>query len=308
MQTTTSRKAKKSTTRDHYQEITDKVIAALITGVIPWQTPNSTDGGLAYNYVSGKEYRGINFFLLNFMRPHANGAYLTFNQARKLGGKVRKGARSQKVYFFKVMYRDTNGKPLTDVKARELMDRGVKVKGTPFMKTSPVFNVEDVEGIEFDLPQAQTFEHNPVKAADDFVAGILQGPQIRTSATRGNFYRPLTDEIVMYPRNRYKTVEAYYQTLFHELTHATGHGDRLNREGITGEIKAGSAKYAREELTAEMGAAFLCSKMGIEPDIDNTAAYIANWLQALKNDKLLVYKAAAQAQQAVDYLTGGPHR
>ena len=299
------RKATQSAPVDRYQEITDKVIAALESGLVPWQSPiGSGNQKFAYNYVSGNEYRGINFFLLNFMRTHIQSAYLTFNQAKALGGKVRKGAKSEKVYFFKMLYKDTNGKALSDAVAQALKDKGVKLDGTPFLRSTPVFSVEDVEGIVFDLPAVDTFDHDPVEAAEKFVAAIKNGPAITTATNRANLYDSVRDIIVMYPRDRYKTVDAYYHTLFHELTHATGHADRLNREDLTELVLPNSPKYAREELTAEMGGAFLCSLTGIEPDIDNTAAYIGSWLQALKNDKMLVYKAAAQAQKALDFLSG----
>ena len=298
------RKATKSAPVDRYQQITDKVIAALESGLVPWQSPVGKGKQLAYNYVSGNAYRGVNFFLLNFMRPHTQSAYLTFNQAKTLGGNVRKGAKSQKVYFFKMLYRDANGRSLSDGQAQALKDKGVKLDGTPFLRSTPVFSVEDVEGIDFNLPAVDTFDHDPIEAAENFVAAIKNGPAITTASNRANFYQPARDTIVMYPRDRYKTVDAYYHTPFHELTHATGHADRLNREGITEVIQHGSPKYAREELTAEMGGAFLCALTGVDPNIDNTAAYIGSWLQALKNDKMLVYKAAAQAQKALDFLSG----
>ena len=305
MPTTISRKARKTTPVDRYQEITNKVIAALEKGLIPWQSPvGAGKRSFAYNYVSGKQYRGINFFLLNFMRPHLQGAYLTFKQAQALGGKVRKGAKSERVYFFKMYYRDANGKGLSEQRAEQLRDQGVKVDCTPFLKSFPVFNVEDVEGVDFDLPEVETFEHSPIQEAEKFVASIEGGPSIETRTGSANYYTPATDTIIMYPVDRYRTPEDYYSTLFHELTHSTGHADRLSREGITDEIQMGSPKYAREELTAEMGAAFLCAVTGVDPQIENSAAYIGNWLQRLKNDKMLVYKAAAEAQKAVDYLTG----
>ena len=152
-----------------------------------------------------------------------------------------------------------------------------------------------------------TFEHSPIEAAEQFVAEIENGPLIEeVNSEEANYYRPSTDTIAMYPRNRYVSQEDYYSTLFHELTHATGHADRLNRPGITGNITRGSEEHAREELTAEMGAAFLCALTGVDPNFENSAAYIGHWLERLKNDKMLVYKAAAQAQKAVDLLSGTP--
>ena len=295
---------------NRYQEITNQVIAALEQGTVPWRSPVVTgQRPLAYNYVSQKQYRGINFFLLNFLRPHVQGAFLTFKQAKNLGGKVRKGAKAQRVYFFKRYYRDANGKGISETAAQELKDRGVSVDCTPFLKSFPVFNVEDVEGIDFNLPEqaeVKTFAHDPVETAEQFIAGIQNGPAIVTSTTSGNRYRTRQDTILMFPRDRYRTAADYYETLFHELTHATGHADRLAREGITEPCRLGSAKYAREELTAEMGSAFLCALNGIQPQIENSAAYIAHWLERLKNDQHLVYKAAAQAQAAVDFLRRPP--
>lgn len=305
MATLKRRKAKKTyTPRDHYQEITDRVIAALEQGQIPWQRPVAGINVPAYNYVSGNSYRGINFLMLNFLSTRTQRAYLSFKQAKALGGKIRKGCKAEKVYFFKVLYRDADGNKISEIKAQELKDRGVKVLSNPFLRSTPVFNVDDVEGVDFDLPTVETFEHDPIEAAENFVDAIENGPAIETEKGDANYYLPSTDKVVMFARERYVSPEAYYHTLFHELTHSTGHADRLNREGITGEIKPGSAVYAREELTAEMGAAFLCAKTGVDPSIENTAAYVGNWLQALKNDKMLVYKAAAQAQQAVDLLSG----
>ncbi|CAH1002527.1 DNA primase TraC [Neolewinella maritima] len=299
------RKATKSAPVDRYQQITDRVIAALESGLVPWQSPvGSANQKFAYNYVSGNEYRGINFFLLNFMRSHVQGAYLTFKQAKTLGGNIRKGAKSERVYFFKMYYRDEDGNGLSERKAQEIHQRGGKVKATPFLKSFPVFNVEDVEGIDFDLPQVETFDHTPIEQAEKFVFSITDGPTLATATGSANFYTPGMDTITMFPGNRYRTPEDYYSTLFHELTHATGHANRLNREGVTEAINPTSERYAREELTAEMGAAFLCALTGIEGQVDNSAAYIGTWLQRLKDDKTLVYKAAAQAQKATDWLKG----
>ena len=300
-----ARKATQSAPVDRYQEITDKVIAALESGLVPWQSPmGKANQKFAYNYVSGNQYRGINFFLLNFMRPHAQSAYLTFKQAKTLGGNIRKGAKSERVYFFKMYYRDENGQGLSEQKAQEIHQRGGKVQATPFLKSFPVFNVEDVEGIDFDLPQIETFDHTPIEQAEKFVSSITDGPTLATATGSANFYTPDTDTITMFPVNRYRTPEDYYSTLFHELTHATGHANRLNREAVTEAINPASDRYAREELTAEMGAAFICALTGVEGQVDNSAAYIGNWLQRLKDDKTLVYKAAAQAQKATDWLNG----
>ena len=290
--------------RDLYAETTQRIIDKLESGVVPWRCPWSRHRGPAQNIVSGTVYRGVNSFLLNFAFPRSNPYYLSFKQAKELGGRIRKGAKAEPVVYFATSYKDADGKSVKPEVAEQLQRSGHKLQCYPFLKYYNVFNVEDVEGATFDLPEVPTFEHDPIEAAEAVMESVTNGPQIIEHPNQC-FYRPRTDELAMTPCDRFTSAEGYYATLFHELTHATGHASRLGRREVTQAVTLGDPNYAREELTAEMGAAFLCSQTGISAaTIENSAAYIDNWLQALEHDHTLVFKAAAAAQRAVDWING----
>lgn len=288
---------------DLYQEVTNKIITKLEEGTAPWQCSWSRYG-MARNYVSGNTYRGINAFLMNFLPVHPIPYYLSFKQAKDLGGHVKKGSKAEKVYFFKAYYKDADGKSISDETATRLSASGEKIQFIPFLKSYSVFNVADVEGVDFNLPEIELHYHSPLERCEAMLAAIKNPPQYVKEDPNGAWYSPRRDVLNMPGRNQFKSVEEYYCTKFHELTHSTGHVTRLNREGVAGEIKRGSDEYAREELIAEMGASFLCAATGIDVAAvtDNSAAYIAGWLKRLKDDKTLVLKAAAGAQKAADYL------
>ena len=298
------KKAKPAKKRvDIYQEVTDKMIAKLEEGTAPWRCCWNRLGP-AKNYVGGNVYRGINAFLLNFFPKFEVPYYLTYKQAQELGGNVRKGAVSEKVYFFKAFHKDQDGKSVSESVANELRAGGASVRSIPFLKSFSVFNVADVEGVEFDIPELIEHEHPVNERCENLVKELVNPPKFISEDANGAWYSPRRDSLNMPQIGQFETVEEYYGTLFHELTHATGHVTRLNREGVTGTIKQGSEVYAKEELTAEMGAAFLRAHTQIDgvEVFDNSAAYIAGWLKHLRNDNQLVFRAAAQAQKAADYL------
>ena len=288
---------------DLYQEVTDKIIKKLEEGTAPWRC-SWNRYGMAKNYVSGNTYRGINAFLMNFFPPHPIPYYLSFKQAKDLGGHVKKGSKAEKVYFFKAYYKDADGKSISAERAAQLQASGGDYQFIPFLKSYSVFNVADVEGVDFDIPEVQSHDHSTLERCEAMIAAIPNPPEFVEEDHNGAWYNPRRDKLNMPPLNQFETVEDYYSVKFHELTHSTGHVTRLNREGITGEIKPGSPEYAREELIAEMGASFLCAATGIDVAsvTDNNAAYIASWLKRLQDDKTLVLKAAAGAQKAADYL------
>jgi antirestriction protein ArdC len=289
---------------DLYQEVTDKIIKKLEEGTAPWRCSWSRYGA-AKNYVSGNAYRGINAFLMNFIPVYPIPYYLSFKQAKDLGGNVKKGSKSEKVYFFKSYYKDADGKSITEGAADQLRAAGDKIQFIPFLKSYAVFNVADVEGVEFEIPELQAQQdHDTNQTCEAMIAGIKNPPQFVGGDHNGAWYSPSSDKLNMPPLANFSSPEEYYCTKFHELTHASGHVSRLNRDGITGKVKRGSEEYAREELIAEMGASFLCAATGIDlaSVTDNSAAYIAGWLTKLQNDKTLVLKAAAGAQKAADYM------
>jgi antirestriction protein ArdC len=212
-----------------------------------------------------------------------------------LSGHVKKGEKGCPVVFWKWL----------DVEDEETHE----TKRIPFLRYYSVFNVAQCENIP--APTQETIlspEPSPIEAAEEIVANMPHRPEIKKGLDRA-FYSPLQDFVGMPAAEQFKTGEEFYSVLFHELTHATGHGSRLNRKGVAGTegnwSSFGSNPYAKEELVAEMGSAFLCGEAGIlQRTIDNSAAYVASWLKRLKDDSKLVVQAAGAAQKAADFILG----
>jgi antirestriction protein ArdC len=184
---------------------------------------------------------------------------------------------------------------------------GEKTK-IPLLRYYSAFNIAQVDGVPVPTIAPTVRERTPIQAAETIVAKMPKRPEIRHGLSKA-FYSPSADFVGMPAIDQFKTAEEYHSTLFHELSHSTGHGTRLNRKGVNGAegnwSSFGSNPYAKEELVAEMGAAFLCGEVGIvERTIDNSAAYVASWLKRLKDDAKLVICASAQAQRAADWILG----
>jgi len=280
---------------DLYQTVTDQIVSMLEAGVVPWRSPilGRSKAGHPKNLNTGKQYRGVNVFLLaftSFAKGYGSSYWLTFNQAKERGGNVRKGEKSSMVVFWKQY--ETKDK-----------QTGEPVK-VPVLRYYNVFKAEQLDGIE--IPDAVKFEpldFQPIGAAEQLAAGYLAGPAISHDGGQQAFYRPATDSVHMPEKTRFASVEEYYSTLFHELSHSTGHSSRLDRKLDTDPKPFGSPDYGKEELVAEMSAAFLCSHAGIQPRvIENQAAYLGGWLKQIKADKKLVISAAGQAQRAADWI------
>jgi len=276
-----------------YEVITDAIVKRLEEGTIPWHMPWSADG--PKNLISDKPYRGINVFLLGslgYMSPH----WLTYRQAESLGGHVNKGEKGTPVIFWK-----RYSKMETDPDTRD-----VKKKERFVLRYYSVFNLEQCTLPAEEIPQADpTIQHfDPIPKAERVVKQMPNCPEI-THVTARACYSPQFDVVNMPAAELFDTPENYYSTLFHELTHSTGHQSRLDRKGITDPVRFGSHDYSREELIAEMGSAFLSGHCGIEDQtLDNSAAYIDGWLGRLRGDPKLVVMAAAKAQKASDYILG----
>ena len=283
---------------DVYSRITDKIVADLEQGVRPWFKPWSADHAagkitrpLRHN---GIPYKGINVIMLwsaATVKGYACPLWLTFKQALELGGNVKKGETGELV-----VYANSITKTETDEKGEET-EREI-----PFLKGYTVFNAEQCEN----LPAHYTAKAEPpaltplqrIEAADRFFAAT--GADIRHGGTRA-FYAEGPDYVQMPPFETFRDAESHAATLAHELTHWTKHDKRLARD--MGRVKWGDAGYAREELVAELGSAFLCADLGITPEVrEDHAAYIASWLKVLKDDKRFIFSAASQAQRAADYL------
>jgi len=281
---------------DIYSLITNKMIELLEQGVIPWKKPWRV--GKFYwpmNLVSKNEYTGINAFLLA-MAPFASPYFLTYKQARDLGGNIKKGEKGLPV--IRLIIGDVEKK-----NSENTEEKGAKYT---CLKYFTVFNLEQTEGIEapeLERPE-NVIEFNPIQECENIVNGFRGKPEIHHHKQKACYY-PKADTINMPIKETFNSETEYYSVLFHEMTHSTGHETRLNREGITIPHKYGDESYSKEELIAEMGNAFLCAHAGISPaTIDNRASYINMWLKELKNDKKLIIQAASAAQKAADFILG----
>ena len=290
---------KRKARRDIYQEVTDKIIGHLERGTAPWRNPiqRGTGDGWPKNLDSGKRYRGINVFLLgltSWERGYSSDFWMTFKQAAAAGGQVRKGEKGSLVTFWK-MY------------ATKDRETGLDVE-IPMLKHYTAFNLDQIEGIDApDAPETPSdgdpFE--PIVSAERIVDGYAGKPMIAHDGGGRAFYRPSTDTIHMPDQRRFENPESYYSTLFHEITHSTGHSKRLDRGLDTKLAPFGSNDYSKEELVAEMGAAFLSASAGISPPtIEQSASYLQSWINVLRGDKRLVVTAAASAQKAADLVLG----
>jgi antirestriction protein ArdC len=275
---------------DTYQLVTDRIIAKLEAGTIPWKHFASSPLAEPKNLVSKKPYRGINHFLLSGSK-YGSESWLTYKQAQDLGGHVKKGEKAAFVVFWKFL----------DVEDK---DTG-ETKQIPFLRHYSVFNVQQCEGVDYTkLIESVGRIGDPIESAERIIEGMPNRPRLVIDHTPKAYYSPGKDFVHMTERSACVSDSAYYDTLFHELTHATGHKRRLDRmEGDTAWCRFGSKPYANEELVAEMGAAMLCAESGIFQETEeNSAAYIANWLTKLENDNKLVVHAAGKAQKAADFI------
>lgn len=278
--------------RDIYQEVTDRIIAELEKGLAPWIRPWKTlrgeSTGIPKNFSSGHAYRGINIPLLWAATARAgyqSDQWLTFNQAKALGGSVRKGEKAELVIFWKIARRT------------EIDDDGLEVKkGFPLLKHYNVFNVEQCDGLPIATPEPVAPDWNPIQHAEEVIAAT--GADIRHGGDRA-FFSVGGNYIRLPQKAAFPEAPHYYATALHELSHWTGHKSRLDRDFSGG---FGSQSYAREELIAEMGAAFLGAEIGLPIEKLQHPEYIGNWLQVLKNDKRAVIVAAGKAQRAADFI------
>ncbi|HEU5404278.1 MAG TPA: zincin-like metallopeptidase domain-containing protein [Terriglobales bacterium] len=284
-----------------YQTVTDRIIASLKAGIIPWEkpwkTPHYAGGPFPRNLYTGKPYRGINVLLL-WSSEHGSPFWLTFKQAQALKGSVRKGEHATPIVFYKQLPEYANNDE----------DGTDKDERVPFVLCHhTVFNAEQCDGIT--LPEISQPAIAPEIDEDELCESIVNGWENRPALYRNSpgeyraYYRTSTDSVHMPARSRFVDAPHYYSTLFHELVHSTGHESRLHR--IFGD-RFGDELYSKEELVAEMGAAFLCTIAGIanEHTDRNTTAYIQNWIAALEEDSRLIVHAAANAQRAVDLILG----
>jgi len=265
--------------------INSRIMEILEKGTVPWRRGWNVTSSMPRSLATKKEYRGINVFLLASMQ-FSQPWFLTYNQIKERGGSIKQGERACPIVFWKWIDRtdpeDTNKVPL--------------------LRYYNVFNVEQAEGIDYPEIQESSNTFTPIESAELVIASMPKRPLIHHMGNRA-CYNTLTDIVTLPPQSAFQSPEEYYCTAFHELTHSPMAEKRLNRKVSIQVHKFGDEEYSKEELVAEMGASFLSGHCGIEnTTIENSAAYIAGWLKALKNDKTLLIHAAAQAQKAADYI------
>lgn len=317
--TTRRRGTKKDGPRfDVYQTVTDKIVAALEEGVVPWRKPwKSFAQGAQRNVTSKRMYRGVNQLLLG-LSEFESPWWITFKAAAELGGRVKPEQAKRHggvgpelvVYWNRIVCRKCSGPDGTAIAGQKCDACGGR--GSFYLlRFFTVWNVEQIDGLPDGLvppPITLPDDYEPDDACDELLAAYSApvGPLVTHKGDRA-FYRPPLDKVTMPHSGAFESSDAYYATLFHELVHSTGHESRHARPELC-ELKStfGSEPYAKEELVAEVGASMLCALAGITtPELDaNAAAYIGNWLTKLKSDKKLIVGASAQAQRAVDLITG----
>lgn len=287
------------TNKEIATEITNRLVEELEKGVIPWRKPWTGDGDGAVRHTTGRAYSFLNQILL-VMQGKSGKEFITFKQCIAEGGKVKKGAKGAKIYFW-TQYIKTE----TDANGEE------EQHTIPVLKRYTVFDINDCDGITSKYSEREVATNDPDEAAEKIVNDYQQRERLtinREQLSGRAFYRPIDDSITVPTINQFDAVNEFYSTLFHEMTHSTGHASRLARFDASGAVAAfGSDDYSREELIAEIGAACLVNRCGLEtPDTFlNSAAYLQSWSRALKADPMLFITAATRAEKAVNYILDG---
>ena len=306
-----AKKRRTSAKKNVYQQVTDTIIELLEGQLEGWKRPwlvFGQDGDYARNATSRAYYRGINQFLLGFAMMKGDffkSNWLTYKQAQALGGHVRKGEKGQAIAFYKTAYIDEAGKYYgkdTYDQLSEGQRQNLGVKVIPMLKLYTVFNVAQTEGLDPIHYAVQASEPLQDIERDDRAEALIRatGAQIEITESNRAYYDRSRDLIKLPLREQFRGVaENFYATALHELVHWSGAEHRLNRPfGKT----FGDSQYAKEELIAELGAAFCSAALGFEHSITNSAAYLQSWIGILKADNRAILRIAARAQRAADYL------
>jgi antirestriction protein ArdC len=284
-----------------YERVTQSILHALDRGVVPWRRPWTVTAAPPANLLTHRPYRGINA-VVTWFGGYESPYWVTWLQAEQLGGRIKKGERGTPIMFFRLM--DDNGRfPSDSVECEDHVDDDQKAsspgKRRALVRYTHVWNVMQTERLDGHVPSGE----KPCLPPDDRAEEVLSawGDRPRTlHGYRQASYDPRADVIRMPPRDSFSSVAGYYSTRFHEATHATGHPSRLARFDLDAPLPPfGSEDYSREELIAELGAAFLSGTvgLGVDVEVESSACYIAHWLKVLKEDRRFLVKAASQAQR-----------
>lgn len=280
---------------DAFEAVTSKILAALESGVAPWRKPWDSVTGVPMSLSSGKPYRGVNALLLGLEaqeKGYASPYWMTFNQMKQRNGHLKEGQKGTLVTFWKML---------------KVEDEATGEKKTiPMLRYFYVFNADQMTGVE-GVPEVKVTPRDltPAErhAAADAIWEAWEGkPEVRHAGDSA-YYVPSLDAITLPPVDTFHSLDEYHATRFHEGGHSTGHESRLDRK-FPNQDGFGSHGYGREELVAEMTAAFLCAEAGIETTQDNSAAYLASWIKTIKEDPRAVVVAAGAAQKAANLILG----
>lgn len=275
-----------------YQMVTDRIIAELEQGIIPWEKPWTGVRDGAFNRISKKPYSILNQMLLKH-----TGEYASYKQWQSLGGQVRKGEKSEIVVFWKILKKE-----------EKTAEGEAEVKTIPVLKYYSVFHISQVDGVE-PLKEEELHETQRIEEAEELLNGYVEREGIRLEYEKSNraYYSPKKDEIHLPLIEQFPEVSEAYSTYFHEAVHSTGHSTRLARfEAGAGAAAFGSESYSKEELVAEIGSAMICNMMKLETkhSFRNSAAYIQSWLSVFKGDNRFIVSASSKAEKAVNYIMG----
>jgi len=292
-----------TTHRDHYQEVTNKILASLEAGRKPWQRPwdpaKAGRTSAPVNATTGRRYRGINTLLLGLSPVSfetSDPRWCSYKQAKQRGWQVRRGESGTIIFFFKKLEVDDEQNRPADRSGNEL---GGGTKFVPLLRAFTIFHASQIDGIpEFHAPDANTPLFQRIEAAELIMKN--SGADIRIGGDRA-YYCPSTDHIQLPPDSAFRSPEGRAATALHEVAHWSGVPHRLNRD-LSGSF--GTLAYSREEIRAEIASALVGTVLGLPTDIENHASYIGSWIRCLQDDKREIFRAAADAQRIADYLLG----
>ena len=283
-----------------YTAITEKICAIMEKGIVPWRKPWDADCGPC-NIVTKRQYSGINIWMLAFS-GFSSRYWGTFNQLSGMGGKIKKGEKATKIYFWSFINQkvlDEKGKPKLNSEGKAI------VNSFPILKEWNVFNYEQCTDLpEIKETKKEKSEKERLEHCEKIVAEFAGCPEIQFGNSRAA-YSPTKDMIVMPNIDNFHSSADYYSTLFHEMSHSTGHSSRLDRKEGMQNISFGSHEYSREELIAEFSASFLCATVGIENEtLDNSASYIHSWSKKFREDPAMLMCCASKAQKSANHILG----
>ncbi len=295
--------------RDFRQEVTDRIINMLETGVAPWQKPwNPADASLdmPMNPTTGKAYRGgnaIHLMATGLHRGYGDPRWMTYRQAAGLAWQVRKGEKGTQIEFWEVRAardRSSDATRTGDSDGQQPADELDTGRGNRLIhRVYTVFNAKQIEGIpEWTANERSVFE---VVDAGEHILSNCGATVLHDQADRA-FYNRSSDSIHLPPKQAFKDAASYYGTALHEAAHSSGHPSRLNRATLNESYRFGDISYAKEELRAELASVFLAAERGIPHDPEQHAAYVSSWINVLNQDKNEIFRAAHDASRAVDFL------